>query len=173
MPDNKKFNKYMISRQKEMEKLLTKDISDIVEQVARDTVKKIKVFIRQYWYNKYTPQNYERTDSLYNSVKYEVDGTDIYIYFDLDSAKRKEGDSESWGSYTDFKDNPSFEGDFWMNMIEYIDTGYFPVGIGSLTNPRLGHGINFIEKTENWLNKYLRNKVNREIEIFIGRKQVF
>ena len=145
----------------------------LIEQIAQDTVKKIKVFIRQYWYNRYTPENYERTYALYNSVKYFIYGKEIHIYFDLDSIQRHAGNAEEWGSYTNFQGKPSFGGDFWESMVEYIDTGEFPNGTGSPTNPRLGKGINFIEKTERWLNKYLKDKVDKEISVFISKNKIF
>ena len=172
MNDLNQLKGYVISRKNRMIKLLEKDLQNILETIAQDTVKKIKVFIRQYWYNRYTPKNYERTESLYNSVRYSIIGKSIYIYFDLDSAKRKEGNRDEWGSYTNFQDDPSFTGDFWESMIEYIDTGRFIGGYGSLNNPRLGDGINFIDKTERWLNKYLKNKVDKEIKVFLKNRQI-
>lgn len=174
MNDINKMQKYVISRQKELEELLEKDIQDLLERIAQDTVKKIKVFIRQYWYNKYTPQNYKRTNSLYNSVTYVIEGKHIYIYFDLSAADRHPGNSEEWGSYTNFQGDPSFKEEiFWENMVEYIDTGKFPGGTGSVNNPRLGHGIDFIAKTERWLDKYLKDKVDKEIKIFVEHNKVF
>ena len=165
----------MISQQKKLAKLLEKDLMIILAKIAEDTIHKIQVFLNQYWYNRYTPLQYERTYSLIKTLKYKIDGQDILIYFDLSKAKRRDFESGLWGSYTDFKGDASFiDEDFWNSMIEYIDTGNFSTPGSSPNNPRLGMGgSGFIEKTENWLNKYLKDKVNSEIAIRINSYDVF
>ena len=59
-------------------------------------------------------------------------------------------------------------------MIDYIDTGNFSTPRSSPNNPRLGMGgSGFIQKVENWLNKYIKNKVNSELSIKINSYNVF
>ena len=165
--------RYTISQEKKIKKLLEKEISKILEKVAKDTVNKIKVYIRRYWYNQYQPVNYTRTWSLLNAIEYTIDGNDIHILFNLDNAERKKGKhgraGAEWGSYTNFQGKSSFTGEFWENMITYIDTGYFPNGTGSDKNPRVGDGSNFMKRTSDWLDKYMRNRADAEIQAQIDK----
>lgn len=164
--------RYTISQKKKLEKLLRKELSVVLEKIAQDTVNKVKVYIKQYWYNRYSPEDYERTYSLYKSVKYEILDDNVIVYFDLNNADRKRFQNGSWGSYTNFKNKPSFTGEYWINMIQYIDTGFFPSGIGSETNPRVGDGIDFISKTERWLNKHLAEKVDNAISVILAKQKI-
>ena len=167
--------KYTISQQKKLAKLLEKDLMEILIKVAEDTIHKTQVFLNQYWYSKYTPLQYERTYSLIETLTYKIEGNDILIYFDLSQAKRRDFESGLWGSYTDFKGDASFIDEaFWNSMIDYIDTGNFSTPGSSPNNPRLGTGgSGFIQKVENWLNKYIKNKVNSELSIKINSYNVF
>ena len=167
--------KYTITQQKKLAKLLEKDLMTILTKVAEDTIHKIQVFINQYWYAKYSPLQYERTYSLIKTLTYKIEGDSVLIYFDLSQAKRKDFEDGMWGSYTDFKGNPSFTDEgFWDSMIDYIDTGSFSTPGSSPNNPRLGMGgSGFIQKTENWLNKYVKNKVYSELSIRVNSYNIF
>lgn len=163
--------RYTISQQKKREKLLKKEMSRILEKVAQDTVRKIQVFIRQYWYNRYAPQNYTRTYTLQHSVYYSIDGNDIHIRFDFSEGKQWSKPGE-WKPY-DFEAEYFNDEGFWADMITFIDTGRFPSGrMGSSHNPRAGHGIHFMEKTITWLDKYLHDEVDKEIRIFLGQNNL-
>lgn len=164
--------RYTISQQKKMEKLLKKDMEKILEKVAQDTVRKIQVYIKQYWYDKYAPQNYTRTYTLQHSVYYSIENGQIDIKFDFTEGKQP-AKKDEWQPYN-FNSSAFDDEDFWEGMVTFIDTGRFPSGrMGSTHNPRAGHGSRFMERTKKWLDKYLTDRVNKELAIFLGRNDLF
>lgn len=173
--DIQKIYKYTISQTKKMEKLLKKDVKEIYKKAAEDIINKLKVFYNQYWANRYSPEDYERTHTFVKSIKYENSSdTDIYIYFDQNELKRIKNVG-GWGSYTNFQGDPSFttEETFFNSFVEYIETGYFGSNqtgghiTGNWTNPRIGDGSYFIERTLKWLNRYMQYEVERKIGLKI------
>ena len=67
--DIQKIYKYTISQTKKMEKLLKKDVKEIYKKAAEDIINKLKVFYNQYWANRYSPEDYERTHTFIKSIK--------------------------------------------------------------------------------------------------------
>lgn len=156
--------KYAISRAKEFDKLLKKSASEIMDRIGQDTVNKLKVYIRLYWYDRYSPTDYDRTYSLLNSVSYKVEGNTVKIY--IDENKLIHATQSGWNQHM------SFDGeDFSAGLIEFIENGRFDSGkTGTKTNPRIGKGSKAIEKTLRWLNKYINQEVKRQLSIVLGTK---
>lgn len=147
--DTKKFNK-----------ILKKTINEISKVVAQDTIIKMKSFLYQYWYKKYSISNYyERTFSLPDSLKYEIDNGQIFIYADYDDKDfiydfRETG----FGSHTNFSGEKLKD-----EFIDYMENG-FTVGFVNWTQPSIKfEGSHFIERTQNWLNAYLPKEVQQKL----------
>lgn len=152
-------SKYAISKTKGIDKLLKKKVSEILEITARDVVAKIKEYIQRYWYDVYTPQDYERTNSLLRSVKADIGRSKIEIYIDeteFEYALR----NSLWNQHI------SFDGeDFGEGLIQFIDQGKYDSGkVGSLKNPKVGKGSNFIKKINIWLKTYVDNEISKRVK---------
>lgn len=165
---SKRYNSYVLSRTKEMQKLLEKEIEEIVEQIAKDTVKKLKVFVEQYWYRTYVPTQYNRTYSLLDAIDYEISGNIASIYLNEDMLVH-DFREENWNAHM------SFDGeDFGEEIMYFIENGVYPSGkYGSFHNPRIGDGSGAIQKTINWLNRYLRRTVSKELALRFNTGQSF
>lgn len=69
----------------------------------------------------------------------------------------------------------SFDGsDFGEEIMYFIENGIYPSGkYGSWHNPRIGDSSGAIQKTINWLNRYIREETLRQLEIRFGTGQTF
>jgi hypothetical protein len=155
--------RYTISQSKKIQKLLDKSIMEILHKVGQDTVNKLKVYVNQYWYSRYSPEDYQRTYSFLESVSYEVKKNVVTIKFDTE--KFAHATTNGWGQHRGFDGD-----DFNEGLIEFIETGSFSSGkTGSLSNPRIGsNGSRAIEKTRTWLNKHLSDEVKKQVKSKLG-----
>lgn len=163
---------YAISQSKRLEKLLNQSIEKILKKLGEDTVHKVKVFIKQYWYDRYSPLEYERLEEnggLLGAVSYTIEDNSVRIHIDESklihaSAHLDKYNQGFWGQHRGFDGK-----DFGEGLIEFVENGRFDSGrVGSTGNPRIGHGSGAIQKTINWLNKYLDGEVKRMIELDFG-----
>lgn len=170
------FSSYVISKIKDLEKLLKRKSPELLDQIGKDTAHKAKVLINQYWYGGYTPKSYQRTYSLRDSIGYEVKKYNANIYLDLSDAHRtpfeNSGKNRRWGSYTDFKGDPSFDDmDSSRAFFNFVDNGWFstPNKIGSPKNPRTSkRGVAIYDKLYNWINKQLEPSIRRRIGVSLN-----
>lgn len=159
--------RYTISQIKKSTKLLNKNIDEICRKVGEDTVNKLKTYIKLYWYDRYSPEDYERTYSLKNAVSYEIENQSVYIYIDTDAFVRHKPDI-GWGQHVGFDGR-----DFSEGLVEFVEYGRFLSGkSGSRTNPRIGDGSGAIEKTMNWLNKKVNTEIMNKINIAIDKFEI-
>lgn len=159
--------RYTISQIKKNAKLLNKDIDTICKKVGEDTVNKLKTYIKLYWYDRYSPEDYERTYSLRNAVSYKIIDQSVYIYIDTNAFIYHKSDN-GWGQHIGFDGK-----DFSEGLMDFVEYGRFTSGkSGSLTNPRIGDGSGAIEKTMNWLNKKVNTEILKKINIAIDKFQV-
>lgn len=148
-----------------MEALLKKEIDVILKKIGEDTVNKLKVYVRQYWYNRYTPKDYERTYSFLESISYRIERNTVEIYFDEEKFDHIFV-NDGWGVHVGFDGD-----DFGSGLIEFIENGTFDSGNkGSLTNPRVGDHSGAIEKTKKWLDKYVKDEVKKQLQIGLNIK---
>lgn len=156
--------KYTISRTKELDNLLKKSIREIMDRVGQDTVNKLKVYIKLYWYDRYSPKDYDRTYNLLNSVSYRVKEDSVEIYIDED--KLVHAVQAGWNQHM------SFDGeDFSAGLIEFIENGKFSSGkTGAKSNPKVGKGSKAIERTTIWLNKYINQEIKKQLSIVLKTK---
>lgn len=152
---------YTISKSKEVEKLLQKELKDILETIGKDVSNKVKEYIQRYWYDTYTPENYNRSWSLLKSVTYKVYDDYVEVYIDEDEFVYSLGDGEYWGRHT------GFDGEkFGSGLIEFVENGKFNSGkIGSPSNPRVGDASRAIKKVNTWLKRYVRNELRRMLKM--------
>ena len=146
-----------------MEKLLNRSITDILQKIGEDTVNKVRVYIRMYWYNRYSPEDYERTQSLLEAVSYQIKNNTVVIY--IDEEKLEHGTPfKKWGQHVGFDGS-----DFGAGLMEFIENGVFDSGkTGSPNNPRIGNGSEAIRRTTEWLNKYINDEVKRRLGVKLG-----
>lgn len=158
--------KYHITTVKEVEKMLRKNIEGVLKDIGEDTCEKLRVYTKQYWYDRYTPEDYERTYSLLNSISYEIDGMHVHIYYDFDSWEFSKDRADAWGQHVGFDYQ-----DFTEGLIEFVENGKFYSGrLGSHSNPRIGDKSLAIEKTQRWLDKYLNQQIRKRLERDLGVK---
>lgn len=169
--------RYTISQTKKMEELMKKTLDEVLDQVGQDTVQKLRVYIKQYWYDRYVPEDYERTESLVDCISYKKENGKVMIYFDESKVEHKDNGPGEWGSYTSFGhydnggtwvagEDMMLSDDFHSGLIEFIENGKFNSGKrGSLNNPRhdMG-GSHAVDKTKEWLRKYLNNEVQKRFK---------
>lgn len=161
--------RYTISQTKKINKLLKKEIGDILEKIAQDVTNKVKVYIRQYWYYNYSPLDYERTFSLLEAVSYQIDRTNQEVYIYIDEQKLIYNVQSGWGQHIGFDGNKFSEG-----LIEFVENGIFDSGrTGSQNNPKIGKGSFAIQRTIKWLNKYLKNKITSELKLRFGNNVIW
>lgn len=162
---------YRITNAEQLNKLMELPLASLLEEVGKDTVKKLKVFTKQYWYDKYLPEDYKRTYSFLESASYEITGRGgsmkLAVYFDLNKLIYKV-DENGWGAHVGFDGE-----DFTEGMIRFIEDGKFYSSgrIGSPCNPRAGKkGAGMIEKTSKWLERYLDTEIKKKIKFYYGNK---
>lgn len=167
-----KLDKYIITRANELTKLLKKRSPEILNQVGKDSVHRAKVLINQYWYGGYSPKDYQRTYSLRDSIKYKIEGNSVRVYLDLSDAERSDFGTHKWGSYTDFKNESSFDTESGSGaFLNYIDNGWFgsTSKFGSKRNPRAKKGgIDISSKMDSWLARYIEPTVRKRMRVFLG-----
>lgn len=157
--------RYSISQARESERLLKKGIKDICKKVGEDTVHKLQTYIKLYWYDRYSPEDYKRTGDFVDAVGYEIQNeTSVVIYIDFTKIRHR-AEYDNWGQHVGFDGN-----DFTEGLVEFIEDGRFSSGKrGSPNNPRFGKGSKAIEKTMNWLNKKVNSEIMRQVNVLINR----
>lgn len=143
-----------------IKKNIDKEINKQLEILGQETVNKIKEYIK-IWYNSYDPINYNRTESLLNSIVYTVKNRQVRVKFDLRKLNTKKiNDGEGWQPHRGF-DGVTFT----YGLIEWLENG----GTGGITtNPRrYDGGIHMLSETEKWLDKYLDKKAKEIIKVVL------
>lgn len=132
-------------------------------KVAEDTIKKVRSYIINEWYNKYTPEDYKRTLGLSDSLRYTIKNKKIHIYFDRRYfPTRKVNNGIGWQPHRDFDGNLFIDG-----LIDFINDG----GNGGIhTNPRRNDGgIDFLSEAENIINDYADRLAKKQIKIVVDK----
>lgn len=159
--------KYTISKSKEIDNLLKKKVSEILDIVGEDVVQKLKEYIKKYWYDTYSPECYKRTGNLINSVKYEKSRSYVYIYIDEYELGSAVNFSEPWNTHAGFDAEV-----FGAGLMEFIENGRYDSGkIGSKSNPRIGYSAKVIRRLNTWLKRYVDNEIKRRIRMVIFSKK--
>lgn len=126
------------------------DRDELLEMIMEDAKEKLRDYIQEYWYDTYTPKDYDRTYDLLNSVDAKIEGNEVVLYFDdyQISSNRTGG----WGQHIGFEGEP-FE-------IEFIEMGLG--GSGSLRNPRRhDSGMRSLRRLRGWLSYYVNRAVKQ------------
>lgn len=137
----------------------------IAEQVGKDVSTKLRDYIQRYWYDTYSPQDYERSHSLLEAVVYERHGSYVNIY--IDESKLAHAQFENnWNQHMSFD-----AVDFGAGLIQFIENGVYNSGLtGSINNPRIGDASHAIERTNKWIARYIKEEIKRKVEIELGCK---
>lgn len=147
-----------------LNKMLNQEMKKILIDVGEKTVNKIREFLDQYWYDTYSPINYNRTGSLKNAVRYNIEKDKVKIYFDRRYfSTKKINDGDGWQPHR------GFDGETFINgLIDFLNDGTGNGGV--ITNPRRNDGnLDIIGYAEKYINQYMNNIVNRKIDIIIKK----
>lgn len=124
----------------------------------------MKEYIRLYWYEKYTPEDYQRTYSLLRSIKYKIVENSVQIYMDSNALEYHL--TTGWGQHVGFDGS-----NFGNGLLEFIENGVYNSGkTGSMANPRIGDGSNFFSRTVDYVNQYAKANVLKKLEYKLGVK---
>ena len=122
--------------------LISKDICEAVKEKLQDNLNK-------FWYSNYSPQSYQRTWELFDSITGIIRRDSrcnytICIYFDSDKIHAVENDN-GWNFHMGFNSEA-----FTESLVSSIEHGMK----GSFFNPRRGEAAHMIEFTQKWANEY-------------------
>lgn len=157
---------YINSEFDKLVKQSQKSVKDELNKIGKETVAKLKEYTKKYWYDNYSPSDYQRTYSFLKTIKYRIFPATprVAIFYDfrlLEHSVNKDG----WGAHVGFNGKYFNEG-----LVEFIENGNFYSGNKGLS-PRAGKGgSGAIEKTEKWLQEYLDEEVKRRLELTIGAR---
>lgn len=136
---------------------LMADKERMLQNIAKETKNKMQEYIETYWYDVYSPIDYERTYDVLRSIDVKFENDVVVIFYNADKIFSTPN-LGSWGEHSGFD-----FGDFSEGIIEYVENG---VSGGSIQNPRLGDtGAKAIPRTRGWLNNYLVKAIKKEFGI--------
>lgn len=156
--------KHFNNKLKTLDKMLDQEMRRILEDIGEKTVNKIREFLDQYWYNTYSPIDYDRTGSLRNAVRYTIEKNKIKIYFDRRYfSTKKVNDGLGWQPHR------GFDGETFINgLIDFLDDGTGNGGVR--TNPRRNDGnLDIIGYAEKYINQYMNNIADKKINAMIKK----
>lgn len=108
-------------------------LKQMVEKIGEDVKYLIKAYIEESFYGQYTPEFYDRTFQLLNSVvtsdvRDTKNGYEITVYLDIDSIHYKDGFEEEivWLSSQGFHGSSNIyrQGEFWEEAMVELKNGY-------------------------------------------------
>ena len=155
---------YFISQMRQVTRTLSKDSQIILLHIAQDIVQKLKANIKVYWYDNYHSKSkypYDRTYDFLNSIKYDNDNLKngrITVYFD----------SSMWTLIPFSERNHSMPAHMGLTdepvepevLISIIEDGDYP----SKYNPRSGYGSHAIERTVEWMQTQIDDRITDFIQ---------
>lgn len=158
-----KYN-YSINKAKKIDLLMKKKVGDMLDVIGEDISNKIKEYLIKYWYNTYSPKNYERTYSLLESVKYKKSRSYVTVYIDEEEFIYAVQGTELWNQHMGFDEER-----FGKGLIEFIEDGKFDSGkFGASSNPRIGNGSHVIKRINTWLKRYVDKEILKRIKMDLG-----
>lgn len=159
-----KMGKHFNNKIKTLEKMLNQELTKELIIIGENTVNKIKEFLEQYWYNTYSPIDYDRTGSLKNSVRYTIDNNKIKIYFD-----RRYFSTKIVNNGIGWQPHRGFDGETFIDgLIDFLDDGTGNGGV--FTNPRKNDGnLDIIGYAEKIINQYVQSLVDKKIKIIVKK----
>lgn len=151
---------YLIKNNSDLMKALkSAGLKQMVEKVGEDVKYLIKAYIEECFYGMYTPQFYERSFQLLNSVttskvRETANGYEITVYLDIDSIHYKDGYEEElvWMASQGFHGGSNIyeQGEFWIEAMQELDAGYIVKKFGEYMK---GKGWNIVTTHSSGLSK--------------------
>lgn len=144
----------------------------LLDELAKEGIKKFKEYVQEYWYDAYSPSDYDRTMQFLNSVSVRFEGDTVILYYDASgvySAYRNFGGSGfdnngHWNVYMD-----TFEPTAGQPFDAATAFNYFEnTGMTVLTKDHAVHRApaHAIRRTRGWLANY----VTRAAQMVFGVK---
>ena len=147
---------YRIQKLNQISRTLQNDKKKFLMIILEDGKDKMREYVEQHWYGKYTPKDYERTDEVLNCISADIVGDTVVIYYD-ESKISSFTNIDNWGSHIGFNGEP-----FEIAFVEYGVSG------GVSTNPRLGDaGANAIRRLKGWLANYITRAVQQSFGVHV------
>ena len=136
------------------------DMNDILKKIAEDIKETLYDYINKNWYGVNTPNNYQRTHNVLNSITVDKIQTlgnkkEVFIYFDESKIISNQTEAGHWNQHMSLDGSASWGGQsigHWV--VEWMNSGQ--------KSPAYSYGgIKFIENTVEELEK--NNKLVKEI----------
>lgn len=155
---------YRINNEKQLRLLLEKTEKEIADRIAKDTKAKLRENTRLKWYDTYSPESYDRTYNLLNSITIEdgvSNGGEVKtVGFDTQYIIPSYNE-EGFNAHASMNDTP-FDDEGFIDVIENGANGGLSV--------RQDEGAHMIEATEEWLDKHINSEIRKELEKRLGAK---
>ena len=133
-------------------------IKEELNSLGQEIVDKLRTYTQE-WYDTYSPIDYQRSYDVLDSISYNVSGYDLRVIFDMRKIRGATlNDKKGWQQHR------GFDGvDFTWGLINFIENG----GNGGIaSNPRRNDGgIHMIEKTQKWIDEYLKKRTKEIIRV--------
>lgn len=145
---------YAIAKLNEISQQLEIDKDKALKKILEDGKKKLQEYVRVYWYNAYSPKQYDRTDEFFDCVDARFIGeNEVEIFYDTDALQAMFGAEDNWNKHMGFDYSP-FDGEGLIQMLEFGMNG------GSTNNPRFGDsGAHGLLRLRAWLLTYVKKAV--------------
>lgn len=143
---------YAIAKLNEISQQLEADKNKALKLILEEGKKKLREYVTVYWYGKYSPKVYDRTDEFLNCIDARFIGdNEVEIYYD--EARINASFGNGWNHHMSFDFSP-FSGDDILQMLEFGMNG------GSHSNPRFGdNGAEGLKRLRAYLLTYVKKAV--------------
>ena len=142
--------------------------SDSLDDFAEKVALKLKENIEDLWYNQYTPEDYDRTYQLLDSVDIKTTKAGRQVYINEDSIPN--GDRQGGRGWTEHIGVTGERVDSFADMLSENAIGN-PQG----KNKRANAGItntDFWEATNEWVDNNMRDEIMNYVVAELGRNNI-
>jgi hypothetical protein len=140
-----------ITNQQQLILIINELLEEILEQIARETVEYLRIYVDTLWYQDHWPDLYKRTYQLLDSITHsniQRNGNkfDISIYFDSSKIIPRWIEGNAWNEHMGFDGS-----EFTMGLVQTIEEG----NPSPFSPDYAEEGIGMFEATDKWLDKEL------------------
>lgn len=146
-----------IKTYEELNKIILDAIRKSLPKIGKEIGSVLRFYVQQNWYNSVTPEFYERTMDVLNSItvgdlKETSDGFSIEIYFDNDKIRQSSSSFEIPSYLPRFHHHMSVNGDMKFNGISIAEWVVWWMNYGQDSPLHSYEGVHFWEDTLKMLN---------------------
>lgn len=136
-----------ITNQQQLILIINQLLEDILEQIAKEAVEYLRIYVDTFWYQAHYPNMYKRTrqmlDSITHSeVKRKGNKFDVSIYFDASQITPNFLGDGMWNEHMSFSGEP-----FTVGLVDTIELG----NPSPFSPDYAEEGIGMFAETDKWL----------------------